>query len=87
MRKPITTNEQYRNIVYLLRTYRWLYETTYSSVYQAAYNELIALLYDARERGLFLVTSLSFPSVISIRAVENTGTICLTKTEIYKMVS
>ena len=66
MKTPITTNEQYRNILYQIRTYRLIYDATRSSYYLALYNELIANLYDARANGEFLVITLSCPSVVSL---------------------
>lgn len=62
----ITTNEQYRNIVLLLRTYRLIYKATYSSYYLALYHGLLSRLYGARVNGLFIVISLASPSVVSI---------------------
>lgn len=77
MKQQITTNEQYRHIVYLLRTYRLVYNATRSSCYLALYNELIANLYDARTSGAFLVMALSSPSVVSL------GDDCNDDTKIY----
>lgn len=69
----ITTNDQYKHIVYALRSYRLMIRSGQSACYLAKYHELTALLYDARQNGLFIVTSLALPSVVSIE-VENTET-------------
>ena len=81
MKLPIATNEQYKIIVYALRTYRFMYIASQSTTYLAKYHELAALLYTARVNGQFLVIDLSFPSVISFKAAV-TETTCLTKVEI-----
>ena len=80
MKNPIATNEQYKIIVYALRTYRFMYIASQSTTYLAKYHELAALLYTARVNGQFLVIDLSFPSVISFQAA--TEKTCLTKVEI-----
>ena len=80
MKNPIATNEQYKIIVYALRTYRFMYMASQSTTYLAKYHELAALLYIARVNGQFLVIDLSFPSVISFQADKEKT--CLTKVEI-----
>ena len=80
MKLPIITNEQYKIIVYALRTYRLMYIASQSTTYLAKYHELSAHLYNARANREFLVIDLSFPSVISFEAA--TEKTCLTKVEI-----
>lgn len=78
MNELITTNDQYRNIVLLMRTYRLMYRATNSSYYLALYHGLLSRLYGARTSGLFIVISLSSPSVVSIdRDDTQTITVCL----------
>ena len=71
----INTIEQYKLLVYHMRTYRLMYEATRSCCYHAAYIKSFAYLINSRVNGQFTVIELCGPRVVpTVGNTENEET-------------
>ena len=66
MAAMIHTTEQYKLLVYHVRTCRLMYEATRSRCYHAAYTKSFAYLINARVNGQFTVMELRGPRIVSV---------------------